>query len=56
MGATHERIADPWLARADYDEKADFNSMGTVYIGEQSLDTMLQLVEMAQAIVTKKEG
>jgi hypothetical protein len=56
MGATHERIADPWLARADYGEKADFNSMGTVYIGEQSLDTMLQLVEMGQAIVTKKEG
>jgi hypothetical protein len=45
MGATHERIADPWLARADYEE-ASFNSMGTVYMGEQSLDTMLQLVEM----------
>ncbi len=25
-------------------------------IGEQSLDTMLQLVEMGQAIVAKKEG
>lgn len=45
MGATHERIADPWLARDDYGDPA-FNSMGTVYMGEQSLDTMLQLVEM----------
>ena len=49
MGATHERIADPWLARADYDEVANFNSMGTVYMGEQSLDTMLQLIEMGIA-------
>ena len=46
MGATHERIADPWLARADYDVPADFNSMGTVYMGEQSLDCMLQILEM----------
>ena len=35
MGATHERIADPWLARGD-DGKPDFNSMGTVYVGERS--------------------
>jgi len=45
-GATHERICDPWLARDDYGEPADFNSLGTVYMGEQSLDTMLQLLEM----------
>jgi hypothetical protein len=45
-GATHERICDPWLARDDYGEAADFNSLGTVYMGEQSLDTMLQLIEM----------
>ncbi len=47
MGATHERIADPWLARAGEDnEKADFNSLGTTYMGEQSLDAFLQIVEM----------
>lgn len=45
MGATHERIADPWLARDDYGE-ADVNSMGTVYMGEQSLDCMLQMIEI----------
>jgi len=45
QGATYERIADPWLARNDYDE-SDFNSLGSKYIGEQSLDTMLQLLEM----------
>jgi hypothetical protein len=46
MGATHERVADPWLARADYGVPADFDSMGTVYMGEQSLDCMLQILEM----------
>jgi hypothetical protein len=46
MGATHERVADPWLARADYGVPADFGSMGTVYMGEQSLDCMLQILEM----------
>ena len=48
MGATHERIADPWLVRDDYGdgEPPDFNSMGTIYIGEQSLDTMLQVLEL----------
>jgi len=45
-GATHERIADPWLKRGDYDEVPNFNSLGTVYMGEQSLDLMLQLIEM----------
>lgn len=45
MGATHERIADPWLARAD-SHKLDFNSMGTIYMSEQSLDLLLQIVEM----------
>jgi len=45
-GAAHERIADPWLARHDYEETADFNSLGTVYMGEQILDTMLQIFEM----------
>ena len=49
VGATHERIADPWLARSDYDEPPSFNSLGTIYMGEQSLDTMLQLVEMGVA-------
>lgn len=49
MGATHERIADPWLARRDYGEPADFNSLGTVYMGEQSLDCMLQMLEMSAA-------
>jgi hypothetical protein len=48
MGATHERIADPWLAR-DEDGGAGFDSLGTMYIGEQSLDAMLQLVEMGWA-------
>jgi hypothetical protein len=47
-GAAHERIADPWLARKDYDA-GDFNSMGTIYMSEQVLDAMLQLVEMGQA-------
>jgi len=46
MGAAHERIADPWLTRHDYDELVDFNSMGTVYMGEQILDTLLQILEM----------
>jgi hypothetical protein len=46
MGATHERVADPWLKRNDYEEIAKFNSQGTIYMGEQSLDTILQLVEM----------
>jgi len=45
MGATHERIADPWLLRDDHGEPT-FDSLGTVYMGEQSLDCMLQLVEM----------
>jgi hypothetical protein len=47
-GATHERIADPWLERGDYGEPADFNSLGSIYMGEQSLDTMLQLIEIYQ--------
>ncbi len=46
MGATHERIADPWLARADDNQKPDFDSLGTIYMGEQSLDAFLQIVEM----------
>jgi len=45
MGATHERIADLWLARDDCGEPA-FDSMGTIYMGEQSLDCMLQLVDL----------
>jgi hypothetical protein len=49
IGATHERVADPWLARDDYGETPAFDSLGTVYMGEQSLDTMLQLVEMGLA-------
>ncbi len=48
MGGTHERTADPWLARRDYG-KPDFNSMGTIYMSEQGLDAMLQLVEMGVA-------
>lgn len=44
-GATYERIADPWLARQNYGEPG-FDSMGTIYVGEQSLDCMLQMVEM----------
>jgi len=42
MGATHERICDPWLARS----RTDFNSLGTVYMSEQSLDSFLQILEM----------
>jgi hypothetical protein len=49
MGGTHERTADPWLARSDYGGKPDFNSMGTIYMSEQGLDAMLQLVEMGLA-------
>lgn len=45
MGATHERIADPWLAREGDDGTPDFNSMGTVYMSEQSLDMLLQVIE-----------
>jgi hypothetical protein len=46
MGATHERIADPWLAReGDDGAPADFNSLGTVYMSEQSLDMLLQVLE-----------
>jgi hypothetical protein len=54
MGATHERIADPWLERKDDGKVASFNSLGTVYIGEQSLDTMLQLVEMGYRPVERQ--
>jgi hypothetical protein len=46
VGATHERIADPWLARKDDPGPAEFNSMGTIYMAEQSLDAFLQVVEM----------
>jgi hypothetical protein len=45
MGATHERIADPWLARNDGDISG-VNTMGTIYMSEQSLDLLLQTVEM----------
>jgi hypothetical protein len=45
MGATHERIADPWLARNDGDGPG-VNTMGTIYMSEQSLDLLLQTVEM----------
>jgi hypothetical protein len=45
VGATHERIADPWLARHDRNGRG-FNSMGTIYMSEQSLDLLLQTVEM----------
>jgi hypothetical protein len=45
MGATHERIADPWLAREGDDGEPDFNSLGTVYMSEQSLDMLLQVIE-----------
>jgi hypothetical protein len=45
MGATHERIADPWLARNDGDNPG-YNTMGTIYMSEQSLDLLLQTVEM----------
>jgi hypothetical protein len=51
MGAAHERIADPWLARHDDGAAASFDSMGTMYMSEQILDAMLQLVEMGQAKV-----
>lgn len=54
-GATHERIADPWLARQDYDQPASFDSLGTMYMGEQSLDTMLQLVEMGVVSLNLRE-
>jgi len=43
MGGTYERICDPWLARP---EDSDFNSLGTIYMNEQSLDCFLQIVEM----------
>ena len=45
MGATHERIADPWLAREGDRGEPDFNSLGTVYMSEQSLDMFLQVIE-----------
>jgi len=45
MGATHERICDPWLARPGEGE-ADFNSLGTSYMSEQSLDCFLQTLKM----------
>jgi hypothetical protein len=45
MGGTYERIADPWLARND-DGPPDFNSLGTIYVAEQSLDAFLQVLEM----------
>jgi hypothetical protein len=45
MGATHERIADPWLARSDGDGPG-YNTMGTIYMSEQSLDLLMQTVEM----------
>jgi hypothetical protein len=47
MGATHERICDPWLARVGETEgEADFNSLGTSYMSEQSLDCFLQTLLM----------
>jgi hypothetical protein len=52
-GATHERIGDPWLMRGDYGRSADVNSLGTVYMSEQSLDTMLQLVEMGEVTLAR---
>ncbi|NIT54802.1 MAG: hypothetical protein GWN00_00725 [Aliifodinibius sp.] len=45
-GATHERICDPWLARPDGGPA--FNSMGTIYMSEQSLDLLLQIIEMTR--------
>jgi hypothetical protein len=44
-GATHERIADPWLARGVQGEEKNFNSLGTVYLAEQSVDALLQVLE-----------
>jgi hypothetical protein len=47
MGATHERICDPWLARpGEIEVGADFNSLGTSYMSEQSLDCFLQTLLM----------
>lgn len=47
MGATHERICDPWLARpGEIEGGADFNSLGTSYMSEQSLDCFLQTLLM----------
>jgi hypothetical protein len=45
MGATHERIADPWLARNDGNGPG-YNTMGTIYMSEQSLDLFMQTVEL----------
>ena len=47
MGATHERICDPWLARpGEIEGGTDFNSLGTSYMSEQSLDCFLQTLIM----------
>jgi hypothetical protein len=49
QGATRKRIGDPWPMPGDYGGPADVNSLGTVRMGQQSLGTMLQLVEMREA-------
>jgi hypothetical protein len=64
MGATHEAIADPWLAREKDNleeqmiglggkskvngsiNRTGVNETGTVYMSEQSLDLLIQIVEM----------
>ena len=53
-GAAHERIRDPWLMRGDCAGRADVNSLGMVCMGQQSLGTMLQLMEMR--VVTLAHG
>lgn len=44
MGAMYERICDPWNARGE-----GFDSLGTLYLNELSLDAMLQLLDMGAA-------
>ncbi len=44
MGAMYERIADPWNARRE-----GYDSLGTLYLNELSLDAMLQLLDMGVA-------
>lgn len=44
--AAGERIAGSWLVRQGCGELAHFNSLSTIYMGEQILDSLLQALEI----------
>lgn len=48
MGGMYERIADPWLARNDFSKSQDFNSMGTIYMGQLGVDYFYQIALLSR--------